>query len=268
MKKLRKQDYLLMIAGRSLALQAKYKPKILHEFANIMVRDIPGGYLEISDVLEDLCDAYEKLGRMLYAKKTIEELDPGIPYFDLVVDYHVSSFLFHCKAFLDSISNAICHAFDLDIKKVVNVDITRLEFNKKLAQKKPHLTKTIEQSLNWATYVVNYRMDLIHKYRFFSFSKDLTFKKIEILLEPTRPLTFFDKEQFDAFTNELEKKYGKSTVCVQDFCKYHSDNAKRLFEMVVSEFLKEIHHNGHDVFGWERVHPLHIGEAISFKKGQ
>lgn len=257
-KNLRKQDYLLMVTGHSLALQAQYKPEILQEFADHVVREIAEGYLEVSDVLEDVCDAYEKLGYMSYAKKIIEELNPKIPYFALVVQYHVSNLLFHCKAFLDAISNAIHHAFDLDIKKAVDIDITRPEFNRKLAKKSPQMADRIKRFSDWAKYIVNYRMALIHRYRFFSFSKDITFTKLEILREPIRPLNFFDKEHLDTFSDELKRKYGSSTIQVDDFCKEHLSDARKLFETIISEFLEEIRRKGASIFGWERIQPAHI----------
>ena len=133
---MKKKDYLRMIEGRSLALQAKYKPNALLKFSNYMVREVEAEYLEISDVLEDICDAYEKLGYMFYAKRKLDELKPKIPYFALVTQYHLINFIFHCKAFIDSISNAIYHAYDLDIKIKANIDITRPRFNKKLTKKR------------------------------------------------------------------------------------------------------------------------------------
>lgn len=241
-----------------MALQAKYEPKILHEFANNMVREIEGGYLDVSDVLEDACDAYEKLGYMLYAEKSIKEIDSKIKYYDLVIQYHVSNFIFNCKAFLDSISNAIYHAFDLDIKKDVNIDITRPEFIRKLIKKNSRIADKIKHFLDWAKYIVAYRTALIHKYRFFSFSVNLTFTKLEILREPTSPFIQFDKTRFYEFSNNLEKKYGSSTIKVDVFCREQLDNAKRLFENIISEFLEEIHLKGPDIFGWVRVHPAHM----------
>jgi len=260
-KNLKKQDYLLLATGHSLALQSSYKPEIFHELADHMVQEIGGGYLEVSHVLEDLCDAYEKLGYMFYAKRTINELDPGIPYYALVVQYHTLSFLFLCKGFIDSISNAVFHAFDLDIKKVANIDIARPEFNRKLANKNPQMSKRMKQFLDWAKYIYDYRMALIHKYRFFGMGKTPTVTELEILREPISPLNFLDKRNLDTFTEELKKKYGSPMVQVEDFCREHLDNAIRLFEMVVSAFLEEIRRKGLDVFGFERIQPAHVGSV-------
>lgn len=255
---LRKQDYLRIVAGRSLALQAKYEPKILHELANNLVREIEGGYLEISDVLEDVRDAYEKLGYMFYASKSIKELDHKTPYYVLVIQYHVSNFIFYCKAFLDSISNAIFHAFDLDIQKPVNIDITRQEFIYKLNNENSRIADRIKQFLDWANYLVEYRMALIHKYSLIGLSEDPTSKKIEILREPASPFTILDKTSLDEFSRELEKKYGSSTIKVDDFCREQIEHSKRLFETIISEFLKEINQKGPDVFGWEQIHLEHM----------
>lgn len=246
-----------------MALQARYQPKVFRELANLMVREVAGGYLEISDVLEDISDAYEKLGHMFYAEKTMKELDPETPYFALVIQYHVLSFIFYCKAFLDSISNAIYHAFDLDIEKVVNIDLTREEFEVKLAKANPNMAGKIRPFLNWAKYITEYRMALIHKYRFFSMSLDLTFSRMEILREPINPLDFFDKEKFDAFQNEVKHRHGSLMVAVDDFCREALDNAESLFETIISQFLKYIRCEGSDVFGWERIQPSHIGELTT-----
>lgn len=251
---------------QSLALQAGYKPKTLLEFANYMVREVGPEYLEVSDVLEDICDAYGKLGYMFYAKRNIDELDPKNPYYGLVVQYHVIIFLFNCKAFLDSVSNAIYHAFDLDIKKEVNIDISRPEFNTKLTKKKPRIADRISPFLDWAKYIANYRKNLIHKHRFFSLGKDPFLTKLEILREPIRPLEFFDKESLDALCDKLKRKYGSPMIQVDDFCKEHLDKAKRLFEMIILEFLEEIRRGGRDVFGWERIRPVHVGELVRFDK--
>lgn len=249
-----------------MAIQAKYKPRVLHDFANHMIREIEEGYLEISNVLEDICDAYEKLGYMFYARKIIEELDLRIPYSALVRQYHLLNFLFHCKAFIDSISNAIYHAFDLGIKKVVNIDITRPEFTRKLEMaEKLDMADKLKEFVDWAKYIVKFRVALIHKYRFFGLSKNRTLTKLEILREPISPLDFFDKKCLDEFSNKLKMKYGSSTIQFDDFCKEHLSNATDLFEAVISEFLEEIRNKGPEVIaGWKRIQPSHVGEAKAF----
>jgi hypothetical protein len=128
----------------------------------------------------------------------------------------------------------------------------------KLALKKPLFADKIKRFLEWAKYIARYRMELIHKYQFFSLSEDPTLAKLEIIREPTRPLILYDKERSDTFFRELERKYRSPTISVHDFLKETLEKTKELFEMVISEFLSEIRYEGSEVFSWEKIDTSHM----------
>ena len=258
MLNMKKKDFVRMLEGRSLALPAKYKPRIMLDLADRLIREFSGECLEVSDVWEDLCASYEKLGYMLYAKKKTKELSPKISHWALIVEYYVSNFIFNCKAFLDCISNFICHALNLDVKKPVNRDIARPEFYKKLAMKNLALADRIKPFLGWTKYIAEYRVELIHKYQFFSLSRAPTSAELEIIREPTRPVILYDKKRSEAFLKELEKKHGNSTILVHDFLEETLNNAKSLFETVISGLLEEIQNEGSDAFSWEKIDTSHM----------
>lgn len=217
----------------SYTYDLKYEPESLLKLQSILFVN-HYTYSPIDVVLaEHVHNMLVKFGFMWYSHNELKETTKGR---QIPTHYHLSTFIFNSKAFLDAVANILNHFYNLGFEKG-SIDLKRKDFINALNKKTPNLANEFLKQKEWIDFVTFWRDEIIHRksplivYRSppdktGNAPKDLT---VKMTIEP---VTLFDCEKEE---QRLQKKYGKVEQDILEFCHDWIDKADKMLQMVCED---------------------------------
>jgi hypothetical protein len=118
------------------------------------------------ELTRHLINIFVKLGFMLLAKDLINEINGRSPNIRTYVEYHLYSFIYSSKSFLDSIAIALNYTCNLGLTRG-DIDLNKSVFIDKMEEEGKHsllsVIKEIKSMKSWILDLVTWRDELIHR---------------------------------------------------------------------------------------------------------
>jgi len=157
------------------------------------------------ELTRHLVNIFVKLGFMLLAKDSIKDINGIYPNIRAYVEYHLYSFVYSSKSFLDSIAIMLNYAYNLGLAGG-EIDLNKSPFIKKIEEKHPSLLVLLEikNIKKWISDVVEWRDKLIHRcvMAVVPYGTAEEISDYSPVMMPLKPIRIFDHVQM----SRLEKK--------------------------------------------------------------
>lgn len=212
----------------SYTLDKKYEPEEQKKFERVLFLYDNYYTPRDSDLAEHVHNTLIKLGFMIMARDYLEESIMGR---QIPTHYHLSTFIFNTKAFLDGVANVLNHFYKLPFNGG-DIDLKKEKFGSVLRTKSTNLANEISNQKQWICDVVFWRDELIHRKSplivYYSPPNDSGNAPRDTTVRmQMEPITMFNSELDIA---RLKKKYGHIEQDILPFCDLWINNAKRFFE--------------------------------------
>lgn len=143
----------------SYTYDLKYEPESLLKLQSILFAN-HYTYSPIDIVLaEHVHNMLVKFGFMRYSRNELKETIKGR---QIPTHYHLSTFIFNSKAFLDAVANVLNRFYDLGFEKGA-IDLKRKDFINALDKKTPNLVIEFSKQKEWIDFVTFWRDEIIHR---------------------------------------------------------------------------------------------------------
>lgn len=174
-------------------------------------RYIPNSYVKLDDFLihvgkkkvnyidrkltSNLNNVFVKLGAMLLASAYVEQYNgkSNSDLCDVHVNYHLCSFIYYTKSFLDAIAILLNDHYNLGFSKG-DIDLFKKRFVDKLESLSgTSITKEIIQKNPWITEVIYWRDSIIHRLSILVAPMDPDTTKDYRAKMPMKPIKIFEE---------------------------------------------------------------------------
>ena len=189
------------------------------------------------ELTRHLINMFVKLGFMLLAKDSIKETNGIYPNIRAYVEYHLYSFVYSSKSFLDSIAITLNYVYNLGLAKG-DIDLNKSLFIKKIEEKHPSLLviRELKNIKKWISGVIIWRDELIHRCvtTVVPYGTAEEISDYSRIMMPLKPIRILDHEQM----NCLERKYNRPPMReILPFCDEWISNAKLIVERLGDDLL-------------------------------
>lgn len=213
----------------------QYEPESLKKLGEIYFEYGNPKNIEFADYVRNMLT---KIGFMMFSRDLLKESIKGK---QISTHYHLSSFIFNSKAYLDAISNMLNLHYGICAENAF-IDIQKKSFRDKLRNKNQTLTKEIEKQLDWIDNVVSWRTEMIHRKSpliiYYSEAndagnapKDIT---VKMPIEPVSMFNYYEDEK------RIKSKYGKIQQDILPFCDIWIQNADKLLQITCQNIVNDI----------------------------
>ncbi len=224
----------------SYARDLKYEPESLRKLGEVFFDDYSNP-LDIN-LAEFIRNMIVKIGFMMFARDLLQKTIHGK---QIPTHYHLSTFIFFSKAFLDAVANVLNFHYELGFERG-KIDLKLKSFIDKLRNKDSDLANQISKEDDWIRSVVSLRDEMIHKKSpliIFYSKADKTGKSPAdtTVKMPIEPVSLFNWEKDEA---ELKEKYGKIEQDILPFCQIWISKADWLLQLVCEKLLVSVEKYG------------------------
>ena len=217
------------------AFDLQYEPDSLKQLGDIYFEDGNPKNIEFADFVRNMLT---KIGFMMYSRDLLKESIKGK---QIPTHYHLSSFIFNSKAYLDAISNMLNVHYCIDAENAL-IDIQKKSFRDKLRNKNRTLAEMIEKQLDWIDTVIFWRNEMIHRKSpliiFYSKANDSgdapDDTTVKMPIEPVSMFNYYEDEK------RIKSKYGKIQQDILPFCDEWIQNADRLLQITCKNIVDDI----------------------------
>ena len=220
----------------SYTFTLKYEPTPLLKLESLIFSPHIDGGVKDPVLAINVNNVQTKFGFMLMARDALKETIKGK---QIPTHYHLSNFIFNSKAFLDAIAVTLNNFYHLEFVKG-QIDISKDIFVNKLKTVNPNLADYLSKNKKWINIIIDWRDEIIHRKSLFIgyiSPADKNGNPVDLTVKmPMEPINLFEGAPE---MKRLEKKYGKSSQDIVEFCENWIDEGKKLVEIVYEKICSD-----------------------------